>query len=520
MTISTLPAAPNRATMSDEEFSAAADAFVASLQTLAAEINIATAAMNFNSTNDTSTSSVAIGTGSKSLTVSTGKSFVGGMYLVIADAAAPSTNSMFCQVTSYNAGTGALVVNVISVLGSGTKTSWLISQSQPGTSGAQVVAALGANTFTGVQNMAAGAAIASASTINLTTATGNIVHVTGTTQINAVTLGAGMWREVIFDSVLTLAHNATTHNLNANGQNIVTAAGDRCWYYSDGTTVYGHVVKANGSAPGNAAVAARQAVQYGPLTAAGQPDLIPQSQVGNTLAAGVTLKGTTAPFFASVGAGFNADGSPKNINFVSAADINSGALAASVTNYLWLDAATGAVGVVSVADAFQFGGTIPVTANQYTYDYANHIMYLGNGTTASQSNRLIVAEVDTNATVVTAIRVRAYNGKYDSGWTNTLVAAAGNYTKNHNMGTQEIDVHEVVECITAEDGWAVGDQEIDPMGSSTNWPYKPALVIKKNTVSVKRPTTYAYFHTIVTSGAGGGKTAANWKYKITAERKF
>ena len=82
-----------------------------------------------------------------------------------------------------------------------------------------------------------GADVASAATINLTTATGNGVHVTGTTPITAVTLGSGMWRMVIFDGILTLTHHATTNNL-PGGANITTAAGDRALYWADGTTVY------------------------------------------------------------------------------------------------------------------------------------------------------------------------------------------------------------------------------------------------------------------------------------------
>lgn len=82
-----------------------------------------------------------------------------------------------------------------------------------------------------------GANIASAATINLTTATGNGVHVTGGVAITAVTLGSGMWRLVIFDAALTLTHHATNNNL-PGGANIVTAAGDRALYWSDGATVY------------------------------------------------------------------------------------------------------------------------------------------------------------------------------------------------------------------------------------------------------------------------------------------
>lgn len=87
-------------------------------------------AMNFNSTNDASTTSLTIGAGTKSLTVSVSKSYLGGMYVVLASTAAPSTNSMVGQVTSYNTGTGELVVEVLAggVKGSGTFAAWTISQ--------------------------------------------------------------------------------------------------------------------------------------------------------------------------------------------------------------------------------------------------------------------------------------------------------------------------------------------------------------------------------------------------------
>lgn len=89
----------------------------------------------------------------------------------------------------------------------------------------------------GVIDFLLGANIASAATIDLTSATGNLVHVTGTTAITAVTLGSGMMRQVIFDGILTLTHHATNNNL-PGAANITTAAGDRALYWSDGTTVY------------------------------------------------------------------------------------------------------------------------------------------------------------------------------------------------------------------------------------------------------------------------------------------
>jgi hypothetical protein len=81
-------------------------------------------------------------------------------------------------------------------------------------------------THTGyAQNEVKGADIASAATINLTTATGNFVHVTGTTTVTAITIPVGAERTVIFDGVLTLTHGAAL--LLPGAANITTAPNDR-----------------------------------------------------------------------------------------------------------------------------------------------------------------------------------------------------------------------------------------------------------------------------------------------------
>ncbi len=130
MSISPLPDPPQ--TTDPHNFAVKADALLAALPPFVTQANAQAAAMNLNSTTDTSASSVLIGTGAKNFTVSAGKSFQPGMYLVLADSAAPSSNSVFGQVTSYDVVTGALVMSVQSVRGSGTKTSWVASQSSAG----------------------------------------------------------------------------------------------------------------------------------------------------------------------------------------------------------------------------------------------------------------------------------------------------------------------------------------------------------------------------------------------------
>lgn len=91
----------------------------------------AISAVNAPGTNATSTSSVAIGTGSKTFTIQTGKAFVVGQFVVAADTSAPSTNYMVGQITAHNSGTGSLTINATLTAGSGTLTAWTIALTGP-----------------------------------------------------------------------------------------------------------------------------------------------------------------------------------------------------------------------------------------------------------------------------------------------------------------------------------------------------------------------------------------------------
>src|ERR1019366_8209240 len=100
MIITALPTPPT--SLDPSHFAIKADALLGALAQFVTEANALAVAMNLNSTTDTSASSITIGTGAKTFTVTAGKSFQPGMYLVIADTAAPSTNSMYGQITSYS----------------------------------------------------------------------------------------------------------------------------------------------------------------------------------------------------------------------------------------------------------------------------------------------------------------------------------------------------------------------------------------------------------------------------------
>jgi len=84
-------------------------------------------------------------------------------------------------------------------------------------------------------NEAKGADIASATTTDIGAATGNFVHVTGTTTITGLgTIQAGTERTVEFTGILILTHNGTSLIL-PTGANITTAAGDTAIFRSEGS---------------------------------------------------------------------------------------------------------------------------------------------------------------------------------------------------------------------------------------------------------------------------------------------
>jgi hypothetical protein len=96
-------------------------------------------------------------------------------------------------------------------------------------------------------NEAQGADVASAATIVLDSTTGNVVDVTGTTTITAITLAQGSERTIRFTGALTLTNGASL--VLPGAANILTVAGDfaifrgyaagvvRCVYYSRATGI-------------------------------------------------------------------------------------------------------------------------------------------------------------------------------------------------------------------------------------------------------------------------------------------
>jgi len=139
-TVTLLPTPyPNRATMEAAAYVAASDARMAAesqfgediqavgqyVADVSADLDAKIALAGFGAT---ATTSVAIGTGSKSWTIQTGLSYVPGSFI---KARYNATNWMWGEVASYNSATGALVVTVAEVAGSGTYAAWSFSLAEP-----------------------------------------------------------------------------------------------------------------------------------------------------------------------------------------------------------------------------------------------------------------------------------------------------------------------------------------------------------------------------------------------------
>jgi hypothetical protein len=137
MAITPLPDPPSRADPSS--FSDRADDFLGALPLFVAQTNAtaeqmeaaAATAITAPGTIANSITSLAIGTGTKTLTLAqTGKAFAIGQFVIVARTAAPTTY-LHGQIIAYDSSTGVMSVSVSATGGSGTHNAWTVSLSLP-----------------------------------------------------------------------------------------------------------------------------------------------------------------------------------------------------------------------------------------------------------------------------------------------------------------------------------------------------------------------------------------------------
>jgi len=397
-------------------------------------------------------------------------------------------------------------------------------------------AALGAvniagDTLTGALNEKHGADIASASTINLTTATGNVVDVTGTTTITAVTLAEGAERVVRFTGALILTHGSSL--ILPTAANITTVAGDFAVFrgYAAGVVRCTDYQRADGTPLALAATTvpfsgSRQTVASGPVTSVGLADFLPSTDADLNL--GSQNISSSYPFAATAANGWSAttglatDRVGYNTSSLtwSALTINR---AAATPNFLYvLVNADGTLttGSTIVAPVYQWGGTPATTSGLFTFNISEMKGYLGNGTTAPQAYIVLVGEAATDGTGVISTVAYAYNGRYESAYTATLPAAATAVAVNHNIGVIPRITDWRIQCTTSNAGYAVGDElsRCDVNNDNGAQFMNLILAASKLAMSVISSVTNPYWVCAKATGLRTALTVASWQYKFIAQR--
>ena len=285
----------------------------------------------------------------------------------------------------------------------------------------------------------------------------------------------------------------------------------------DGSTVTisNGVISASGGSAA-AGVSVRQTVAAGPVDTNGLPTLFPSTSASLSITTqNVTL---STPFVATAAQGFNASGKVDYV-YQSTANLTWSSLTASTTDYLYVNASTGALGSTTLQPIYQFGGTPAVTSGQFTFNISQMIGYMGNGSTAVATPIVFVGEVVTGTSTVTSATAYAYNGMYTSAL--QVIPSTDTLSLNHNLGiyTGAYSSYWTLVCVTANNGYAVGQEIYVSPGSFS--PIDTVVNVSRNTTMLSENTVMTTFSVLpFAGGTSVSATAANWNFRLYVRRNF
>ena len=129
-----------------------------------------------------------------------------------------------------------------------------------------------------------------------------------------------------------------------------------------------------------------------------------------------------------------------------------------------------------------------------------------------------VGEVTSGASTISSVVSYAFQGEYVSPWTNGLPGTNTTISVSDNLGTPLKDTKIEALCLTADQGYSVGDI-IEPSTETSSY-LSPFTYRKlRNSTCVNTGSTQAFAVVVYSSGTGNALNAANWAYRITASRK-
>jgi hypothetical protein len=363
-----------------------------------------------------------------------------------------------------------------------------------------------------------GADIASAATVDLDAATGDVIDITGTTTITAITLADGQERTVRFTGVLTITNGASL--VNISNADIQTAAGDFAVFrgYPSGVVRMTSYSRATGQALiTNNTIPVRQTVLSGPVDNNGFSNF-----GGSTGSTTVTATGT---LIATAANGFSLTSPQDRIGSITNPSWTG--LNVNGDMYLYIDInadGTCATGSSTLEPIYRRGGADVVTNGQFVFNIQQMVGKVGNGTVANQTYRVYVGEVNVVSNVVFLIKWYALMGRYESAAI-PLPSAGSNITLTHNLGVSSgIEVDCFATNLIAQNGYSVGST-VKPLAyyivNSANIGGEPVSNKNKNQMDIQAGSNgTGWIQVNIGVGGGVAMTNANWNLVGTARRTW
>ena len=194
-------------------------------------------------------------------------------------------------------------------------------------------------------------------------------------------------------------------------------------------------------------------------------------------------------------------------------------LSTNGTMYLYLDIAsngTCTTGSTTLVPTYRWGGADVTTNGQFTFNIQEMVGKVGNGSVATQTNRVFVGEVTVAAGVVSAITWYALMGRYLSP-DQSIPAANTALSLNHNIGLVP-KISAYLKNATTDLNYAVGD--VIPFSASDNATVALTPSINRTSISIIGNSASPLAINNKTTGTRAAITQANWRYFFIAERNW
>lgn len=248
--------------------------------------------------------------------------------------------------------------------------------------------------------------------------------------------------------------------------------------------------------------------------------ILSRANTGNATVTTVNVS-ATRPWIVNAAAGYDSLGFPVN-RIARMTSNQSWALSGDGTWYLYFDiAADGTPTPGFTATAPIYDSTTSITNGNWVFNPATMIGTLGNGTSYTQVYRVYVGEAEILAGQISDASWYAPNGYMETDWTNTLPNASTAISLNHLLGMHAYTGLLILDCLTTDGGYAVGDRLISGYLTGV---YASSLDIDIQVWTDRKSmgfSTNAGNQWAIKSKSAAGNTAltaANWRYKLVAGR--